>query len=77
MRLFPILATLASAVVLRGAETAPRLPIDTQVTHGFATNNGGVSRTIKPPWQEHGWNGDFTGSTHASRASVPAANEVH
>ena len=40
MRLFPIFATLAAAVVLHGAETASLLPIETQVTHGFATNNG-------------------------------------
>jgi epoxide hydrolase 4 len=40
MRLFPAFATLAAAVVLRGAETASLLPIETQVTHGFATNNG-------------------------------------
>jgi pimeloyl-ACP methyl ester carboxylesterase len=39
MRLFPILATLAAAVVLHGAEPASLLPIETQVTHGFATNN--------------------------------------
>jgi epoxide hydrolase 4 len=40
MRLFLVLATLASAVLLKGAETASLLPIETQVAHGFATNNG-------------------------------------
>jgi pimeloyl-ACP methyl ester carboxylesterase len=40
MRLFPVFATLATAVVLHGAETAPVLPIETQVPHGFGTNNG-------------------------------------
>src|SRR4051812_9215419 len=40
MRLFPALATLAAAVVLHGGETVSLLPIETQVTHGFATNNG-------------------------------------
>src|SRR5215472_12104133 len=40
MRLFPAFATMAAAVVLHGAESASLLPIETQVAHGFATNNG-------------------------------------
>src|SRR5512135_3065391 len=40
MRLFPVFPTRAAVAVLHGAETAPLLPIETQVTHGFATNNG-------------------------------------
>jgi hypothetical protein len=41
MRLFPIWLTvvLSAATLARAAETSALLPIETRVTHAYATNN--------------------------------------
>jgi pimeloyl-ACP methyl ester carboxylesterase len=40
MRLVPVFAMLVAASVLHGAETSSLLPIETRVSHAYATNNG-------------------------------------